>query len=70
MHKKHDSKSLADCKYLPTSKDSSAVVHAVKNGMHVSDHIFGIYLLLECVGWLSLRWYLSQVAFTYFIYLF
>ena len=70
MHKKHDSKSLADCKYLPTSKDSSAVVHAVKNGMHVSDHIFGIYLLLECVGWLSLWWYLSQVAFTYFIYLF
>ena len=35
----------------------------------MSNHIFGRYLLLECVGWLSLQWYLSLVAFTYFIYL-
>ena len=51
MYKKHDSRALAVCKYFLTSKDSSTVVHAVKNGKHVSNHFLADrYLLLEYVG--------------------
>ncbi|KAB0391973.1 hypothetical protein E2I00_013202 [Balaenoptera physalus] len=38
MYKKHDSRALAICKYFLTSKDSSTVVHAVKNGI-----VWGVY---------------------------
>ncbi|TKC41954.1 hypothetical protein EI555_003472 [Monodon monoceros] len=37
MYKKHDSRALAVCKYFLTSKDSSTVVHAVKNGLRAQE---------------------------------